>query len=81
MFGSQSNINYFDDAEGLEEYNEGYCSINLDKFTKVTNAYGIFAASSVLFLNKYMFRYIGTENDNPQHYVNLNGIFKWRPSS
>lgn len=81
MFGSQSKIDYFDNTGGLEEYNEGYCSINLDKFTKVTNAYGVFAASSVSFLNKYMFRYIGTKNDNPQHYVNLNGIFKWKSSS
>lgn len=81
MFAGQSKLTYTYNNNTKNEYNNQTCSINLDKFKKVTNARGLFTRSGVSFLNKYMFKDIGIENSNQEHYVNLNGIFKWKTTA
>lgn len=73
MCGNQHNIKYTKE-DYLLEYRQNRCSLNLDKFKKVTTAAYMFSRTQVTFLNKYMFKDIGI-NNSQKGMVNFIGIF------
>lgn len=61
LFCGQYGIEYIN---GIQEYNNQTCSIQLSKFSKVTNITGMFCFTHIDFLNKYMFKDIGKSVGN-----------------
>lgn len=61
-------------ASYLSEYKNEKCSLNLDKFKKVINAAYVFSRTQITFINKYMFKEIGS-NNSQNGIVNFIGIF------
>lgn len=73
LFYCQSGIIYTKET-GFDEYKKNKCYINLDKFTKVTDISYAFGFTNIEFLNKYMFKEVGTKSTNPKG-ISMSNIF------